>query len=36
VGIKEREEWKEAFTIHISSFEPTVMFFGIMNLPAIF
>ena len=36
MGIKEREEWKEAFTIHISSFEPTVMFFGIMNLPATF
>jgi len=24
------------FTIHIDSFEPTVMFFGMMNLPAIF
>ena len=24
------------FTIHIDSFEPTVMFFGMINLPAIF
>ena len=31
VRIKERDEWKEAFTMHIGFFEPTVMFFGIMN-----
>ena len=36
VRIKEGDEWKEAFTIHIGSFEPTVMFFGMTNLPAIF
>ena len=29
-------EWKGAFTTHIGSFEPTVMFFGMTNLPAIF
>ena len=34
--IKKREEWKRAFTTYMSSFEPTVMFFGMMNLPAIF
>jgi len=34
--IKEEDEWKRAFTIHIGSFEPTVMFFGMTNLPAIF
>jgi len=31
VRIKEGDEWKEAFTMHIGFFEPTVMFFGIMN-----
>jgi len=36
IRIKEGDEWKRAFTIHIGSFEPTVMFFGITNLPAIF
>jgi len=36
VRIKERDEWKGAFTTHIGSFEPTVMFFGMMNLPATF
>ena len=34
--IKEGDEWKEAFTMHMSSFEPTVMFFGMVNSPAIF
>jgi len=34
--IKEGDEWKGAFTTHIGSFEPTVMFFGMTNLPAIF
>jgi len=36
IRIKEGDEWKRAFTIHIGSFEPTVMFFGMTNLPAIF
>jgi len=31
VRIKEGDKWKGAFTIHISSFEPTVMFFEITN-----
>jgi len=34
--IKEGDEWKGAFTTHIGSFEPTVMFFGITNSPATF
>jgi len=36
VRIKEEDEWKEAFMIHVGSFEPTVMFFGMMNSPATF
>jgi len=36
VRIKEGDEWKGAFTTHIGSFEPTVMFFGMTNSPAIF
>ena len=36
VRIKEGDEWKGAFTIHIGSFKPTVMFFRMTNLPAIF
>jgi len=36
VRIKEGDEWKRAFTMHIGSFEPIVMFFGMTNLPAIF
>jgi len=36
VRIKEGDEWKGAFTMHIGSFEPIVMFFGMTNLPAIF
>jgi len=36
VRIKEGDEWKGAFTTHIRSFEPTVMFFGMTNSPAIF
>jgi len=31
IRIKEEDKWKGAFTMHIGSFEPTVMFFGIMN-----
>jgi len=34
--IKEEDEWKGAFTIHVRFFEPTVMFFGITNSPATF
>ena len=36
VRIKEGDEWKVAFTIHMGSFEPVVMFFGMMNLLATF
>ena len=36
VRIKEGDEWKGAFTVHVGSFEPTVMFFGITNSPATF
>jgi len=36
VRIKEGNEWKEAFTMHVGSFEPTVMFFGMTNSSAIF
>ena len=36
VRIKERDEWKGAFTTHIGSFKPTVMFFGMTNSPATF
>ena len=34
--IKEGDEWKAAFMILEGSFEPTVMFFGLTNLPATF
>ena len=34
--IKEEDEWKGAFTIHVRFFEPTVMFFGMTNSPATF
>jgi len=36
VRIKEGDKWKGTFTIHIGFFEPIVMFFGMMNLPATF
>jgi len=36
VRIKEGDEWKGAFTMYIGSFEPTVIFFRITNLPATF
>ena len=29
--IKEGDKWKGAFTMHIGSFEPTVMFFRMIN-----
>ena len=34
--IKEGDEWKGAFTIHIGSFEPIIMFFGMTNSLATF
>ena len=34
--IKEGDKWKAAFTIHIGSYEPTVMYFGLTNSPATF
>ena len=36
VRIKEGDKWKRAFTTYVGSFEPTVMFFGMTNSPAIF
>ena len=36
VCIKEGDKWKAAFTTHMGSFEPVVMFFGMTNLPATF
>jgi len=36
VRIKEGDEWKAAFTIHVGLFEPVVMFFGMTNSPATF
>ena len=36
VRIKERDEWKAAFTTHIGAYEPTVMYFGLTNSSATF
>jgi len=36
VLVKEGDEWKAAFTMHLGVFEPTVMFFGLTNSPATF
>ena len=36
VRIKEGDEWKAAFTMPEGLFEPTMMFFGLMNSPATF
>jgi hypothetical protein len=36
VHIKEGDEWKAAFLTPEGLFEPTVMFFGLMNSPATF
>ena len=34
--IKEGDEWKVVFTMHIGSYKPTVMYFGLTNSPATF
>ena len=36
VRVKEGDEWKVAFTTHMGSFEPVVMFFRMTNSPATF
>ena len=36
VRMKEGDEWKAAFRTNRGLFEPTVMFFGLTNSPAIF
>ncbi|SJL06752.1 related to TY3B TY3B protein [Armillaria ostoyae] len=36
IQIKKDDEWKAAFRTNHSLFEPTVMFFGLTNLPATF
>jgi len=36
VRVKEGDKWKVAFTTHVGSFEPVVMFFGMTNSPATF
>ena len=36
VRIKEGNEWKAVFTIHIGAYKPTVMYFGLTNSPATF
>ena len=36
IQIKEGDKWKAAFTTHCRAFEPTVMYFGLMNSPAMF
>jgi len=36
VRIKEGDKWKRVFMTHVGSFEPTVMFFGMTNSPAMF
>jgi len=36
IRIKEGDKWKGAFMMHVGSFKPTVMFFGITNSPVTF
>ena len=36
VRIKEGDQWKAAFATPFGLFEPTVMFFGLCNSPAMF
>ena len=34
--IKKGDKWKAAFTMYIRAYEPTVMYFGLINSPATF
>ena len=34
--IKKEDEWKAAFTTHVGSYEPVVMFFRMINSPTTF
>jgi len=36
IRIKEGDEWKAVFIMHIRAYEPTVMYFGLMNCSATF
>jgi len=36
VRIKEGNEWKVAFTMHIGAYEPTVIYFGLTNFSTTF
>jgi len=36
VRIKEGDEWKAVFIMHIGAYEPTVMYFGLTNSFATF
>ena len=36
VWIKEENEWKAVFTMHLGVYKPTVMFFDLTNSPATF
>ena len=36
IRIKEGDEWKAVFTIHIGAYEPIVMYFGLTNSPTTF
>jgi len=36
IRIKEGDKWKAAFTTYIGAYEPTVMYFGLMNSLATF
>jgi len=36
IQIKEGDKWKAVFTMHLGSFEPTVMYFGLTNSLATF
>ena len=36
IRIKEGDKWKAAFSTHIGSYEPLVMYFGLTNSPASF
>ena len=36
IQMKEGDKWKVAFTMHHGVFEPLVMYFGLMNSPAMF